>query len=212
MAIRLVAILVGASYGVTAALAALAVGQLVATAISGTAGTSRPRAGSRGREPTPARCRPPRDRLVRRPVERRHGRHLPAGGADARSCSASSRGRRRSATTASRSHRRAASPPRVRPSGSCSSPSRRATGSTAGERPVLRGVRRYSLAAAAVAAVAVPVFLVTMPWLVRVVFGSAVPPGGRRGAHRPRLRRDPARARLVEVVARDDRPAATYGS
>ena len=39
MAIRLVAILVGASFGVTEALAALAVGQLVATAIAGTAGT-----------------------------------------------------------------------------------------------------------------------------------------------------------------------------
>jgi len=39
------------------------------------------------------------------------------------------------------------------------------------KQSVLRGVRRYSLAAAAVAAVAVPVFLVAMPWLVRVVFG-----------------------------------------
>ena len=40
------------------------------------------------------------------------------------------------------------------------------------EQTVLRGVRRYSLGAAAVAAVAVPVFLLAMPWLVRVVFGS----------------------------------------
>ena len=40
------------------------------------------------------------------------------------------------------------------------------------EDSVLRGVRRYSIAAAGVAAVALPVFLVAMPWLVRVVFGS----------------------------------------
>ena len=40
------------------------------------------------------------------------------------------------------------------------------------EDSVLRGVRRYSVAAAGVAAVALPIFLVAMPWLVRVVFGS----------------------------------------
>jgi O-antigen/teichoic acid export membrane protein len=40
------------------------------------------------------------------------------------------------------------------------------------EEAVARGLRRYSLSAAVVAAVAVPVFLVAMPWLVRVVFGS----------------------------------------
>jgi O-antigen/teichoic acid export membrane protein len=37
---------------------------------------------------------------------------------------------------------------------------------------VLRGLRRYSLGAAGVALVSVPVFLLAMPWLVRVVFGS----------------------------------------
>jgi O-antigen/teichoic acid export membrane protein len=37
---------------------------------------------------------------------------------------------------------------------------------------VFRSLRRYSLGAAAVAAVALPVFLLAMPWLVRVVFGS----------------------------------------
>jgi O-antigen/teichoic acid export membrane protein len=36
---------------------------------------------------------------------------------------------------------------------------------------VLRGLRRYSLGAAAVAVVALPVFLLAMPWLVRIVFG-----------------------------------------
>ena len=40
------------------------------------------------------------------------------------------------------------------------------------EGNVLRGLRSYTLAALGVAAVAVPVFLVAMPWLVRVVFGS----------------------------------------
>jgi O-antigen/teichoic acid export membrane protein len=37
---------------------------------------------------------------------------------------------------------------------------------------VLRGVKRYSLAAAVVALVALPIFLLAMPWLVRVVFGA----------------------------------------
>jgi len=37
---------------------------------------------------------------------------------------------------------------------------------------VLHGVRRYSLGAAAVALVSLPIFLLAMPWLVRVVFGS----------------------------------------
>ena len=37
---------------------------------------------------------------------------------------------------------------------------------------VFRSLRRYSLGAAAVAVVALPVFLLAMPWLVRVVFGS----------------------------------------
>jgi len=37
---------------------------------------------------------------------------------------------------------------------------------------VLRGVKRYSLGAAVVALVSVPIFLLLMPWLVRVVFGE----------------------------------------
>lgn len=40
------------------------------------------------------------------------------------------------------------------------------------ERRVLDGVNRYMVSAAGVAAVALPVFLLAMPWLVRVVFGS----------------------------------------
>lgn len=39
------------------------------------------------------------------------------------------------------------------------------------ERDVVAGVRRYMLAAGALMAVAVPAFMLAMPWLVRVVFG-----------------------------------------
>ena len=41
------------------------------------------------------------------------------------------------------------------------------------ESEVLAGVRRYMAAAAGLMVIAVPVFLILMPWLVRVVFGSA---------------------------------------
>lgn len=41
------------------------------------------------------------------------------------------------------------------------------------ERGVVAGVRRYMLASGALMAVALPVFMVAMPWLIRVVFGSA---------------------------------------
>jgi O-antigen/teichoic acid export membrane protein len=41
---------------------------------------------------------------------------------------------------------------------------------------LLRGLRSYTLAALGVAALAVPIFLVAMPWLVRVVFGSVYLP------------------------------------
>ncbi len=40
------------------------------------------------------------------------------------------------------------------------------------ERDVVAGVRRYMIAAGGLMIIAVPAFLVTMPWLVRVVFGS----------------------------------------
>jgi O-antigen/teichoic acid export membrane protein len=41
------------------------------------------------------------------------------------------------------------------------------------EQGVLAGVRRYMAAAAGLMVVALPVFLILMPWLVRIVFGSA---------------------------------------
>jgi O-antigen/teichoic acid export membrane protein len=40
------------------------------------------------------------------------------------------------------------------------------------EQDVIAGIRTYSRAAAGIAAISVPVFLVLMPWLVRVVFGE----------------------------------------
>jgi O-antigen/teichoic acid export membrane protein len=40
------------------------------------------------------------------------------------------------------------------------------------EQSVMRGVRRYSMAAATLMVVAVPLFYAAMPWLIRVVFGS----------------------------------------
>jgi O-antigen/teichoic acid export membrane protein len=40
------------------------------------------------------------------------------------------------------------------------------------ERRVLDGVKRYMVGAATVAAVAVPVFMLAMPWLIHVVFGE----------------------------------------
>jgi O-antigen/teichoic acid export membrane protein len=44
------------------------------------------------------------------------------------------------------------------------------------ERKVLEGVRRYMVGAAAVAVVSVPVFMWAMPWLVEVVFGEEYAP------------------------------------
>ncbi len=41
------------------------------------------------------------------------------------------------------------------------------------EREVIAGVRRYMAAAAGLMVIAVPLFLILMPWLVRLVFGSA---------------------------------------
>ena len=41
------------------------------------------------------------------------------------------------------------------------------------ERAVIAGVRRYMAAAAGLMVVAVPLFLILMPWLVRLVFGQA---------------------------------------
>jgi len=44
------------------------------------------------------------------------------------------------------------------------------------ERTVIAGVRRYMAAAAGLMVIAVPVFLILMPWLIRIVFGSAYTP------------------------------------
>jgi len=41
------------------------------------------------------------------------------------------------------------------------------------EREVLAGVRRYMAAAAGLMVIVLPLFLILMPWLVRIVFGSA---------------------------------------
>jgi O-antigen/teichoic acid export membrane protein len=41
------------------------------------------------------------------------------------------------------------------------------------EREVIAGVRRYMAAAAGLMVIALPLFLILMPWLVRIVFGSA---------------------------------------
>jgi O-antigen/teichoic acid export membrane protein len=40
------------------------------------------------------------------------------------------------------------------------------------QRRVLEGVKRYMAGAATVAAIAVPIFMLAMPWLIRVVFGD----------------------------------------
>ena len=78
-----------------------------------------------------------------------------------------------------------------------------------GERTgILAGIRRYTRWAGAIMLVAVPVFFVAMPWLVDLVFGSEYDDAVDRGAHRAARRRDPLRARLDEVAARHDRPAA----
>jgi len=169
MGIRLVAILVGASLGVTETLAALVVGQVVATAIVGTAGQL-------------ALQRFPRATVSSLGDDRREILSFVA-----QSSIATGVISLRTAltpvvlgvvagTTQVGYYRIALSPQ----SGfsAASAPVRLVllTEQTRDwehgrEQSVLHGVRRYSLAAAAVAAVAVPVFLVAMPWLVRVVFG-----------------------------------------
>ena len=77
---------------------------------------------------------------------------------------------------------------------------------------VLRGVKRYSLGGrgrrARRRAGLPPRDAVARAGRLR----RGVPPGGRRGADRPRLGRDPARARLVEVAPRHDRAARACGS
>jgi O-antigen/teichoic acid export membrane protein len=170
MGVRLVAIVVGASIGVTAALGALAVGQLVATAIVGTAGTVALRRFPR------AETRPlgsDRREIVSFVVQS----SVATGVVSLRTALTPVLLGVVAGTTQVGYYRVALAPQ----SGfsAASAPVRLVllTEQTRDweygrEQTVLRGLRRYSLGAAAVAAVAVPVFLLAMPWLVRVVFGS----------------------------------------
>jgi O-antigen/teichoic acid export membrane protein len=170
MGIRLAAILVGASFGLTETLAALAVGQLAATGIAGTAGMVA---------------------LRRFPIG--EGRAL---GSDRReivsfvlqsSIATGVISLRAALTpvllgvvagTTQVGYYRVALAPQSGFS-AASAPVRLVllTEQTRDwehgrEQTVLRGVKRYSLGAAAVALVSLPVFLLAMPWLVRVVFGA----------------------------------------
>ena len=206
MGIRLVAILVGASIGVTAALGALAVGQLFATAVVGTAGAVALR-----RFP-PAEARPlgsDRREIVSFIVQS----SIATGVVSLRAALTPVLLGVVAGTTQVGYYRVALAPQ----SGfsAASAPVRLVllTEQTRDweygrEQTVLRGVRRYSLGAAAIAAVVragLPARdALARPGRVR----ERVPPRGGRRAHRPRLGRDPARARLVEVAAGHDRPTA----
>ncbi len=170
MGIRLVAILIGASFGVTEALAAMVVGQLIATVIAGTAGAVALRRFPRGE----ARAiGDDRREIVSFVVQS-------------------------SVATGVISHRAALTPVLLGVvAGTTQVGYYRValapqSGFSAASAPVrlvllteqtrdwehgraqtvLRGVKRYSLGAAAVALVSVPIFLLLMPWLVRVVFGE----------------------------------------
>jgi O-antigen/teichoic acid export membrane protein len=170
MAIRLVAILVGASFGVTEALAALAVGQLAATAIAGTAGTLALRRFPIGESRALGRDR---REIVSFVVQS----SIATGVISLRAALTPVLLGVVAGTTQVGYYRVALAPQ----SGfsAASAPVRLVllTEQTRdwehGRAPtVLRGVKRYSLAAAVVALVALPIFLLAMPWLVRVVFGA----------------------------------------
>jgi O-antigen/teichoic acid export membrane protein len=170
MAIRLVAILVGASFGVTAAFAALCVGQLVSTAISGSAGFAALRRFPRA---TPRPLGADRRALFSFVVQS----SIATGVISLRAALAPLLLGVVAGTTQVGYYRVALAPQ----SGfSAASAPVRLVLLTEQTRDwehgrvatVLRGVRRYSLGAAAVAVVSLPIFLLAMPWLVRVVFGS----------------------------------------
>jgi O-antigen/teichoic acid export membrane protein len=170
MAIRLVAILVGASFGVTEALAAMAIGQLAATAIAGVAGATALR-----RFPHGERRAIGEDRreIVSFVVQS----SVATGVISLRAALTPVLLGVVAGTTQVGYYRVAMAPQ----SGfsAASAPVRLVLlteqtrdwehGRT---QTVLRGVKRYSLGAAAVALVSVPIFLLLMPWLVRVVFGE----------------------------------------
>jgi O-antigen/teichoic acid export membrane protein len=170
MGIRLVAILVGASFGVTEALAAMAVGQLAATAIAGTAGTV-------------ALRRFPRSEQRALGADRREivsfvVQSSVATGVISLRAALTPVVLGLVAGTTQVGYYRVALAPQSGFS-AASAPVRLVllTEQTRDwehgrAQTVLRGVRRYSLGAAAVALVSLPVFLLAMPWLVRVVFGS----------------------------------------
>jgi len=170
MGIRLVAILVGAQVGVTAALGAIALGQLLATTIVGIAGASALRRFPRSEQRTLGADR-------REIVSFVAQSSIATGVISLRSALTPVLLGVVAGTTQVGYYRIALAPQ----SGfqAASAPVRLVllTEQTRDweygrEQTVLRGVRSYTLGAAAVAAVAVPVFLVAMPWLVRVVFGA----------------------------------------
>src|SRR6187401_377498 len=170
MAIRLVAIVLGASVGVAAAFAALCVGQLVSTAVSGSAGLAALRRFPRA---TPRPIGSDRRELLSFVVQS----SVATGVISLRAALAPVLLGVAAGTTQVGYYRVALAPQ----SGfsAASAPVRLVllTEQTRDwehgrEGNVLRGLRSYTLAALGVAAVAVPVFLIAMPWLVRVVFGS----------------------------------------
>jgi O-antigen/teichoic acid export membrane protein len=170
MGIRLVAIVVGASIGVTAAMGALAIGQVAATAISGTAGLFALR---RFPLAPPRSLGPDRREIVSFVLQS----SVATGVLSLRAALAPVLLGMVAGTTQVGYYRVALAPQ----SGfsAASAPVRLVllTEQTRdwehGRAPtVLRGLRRYSLGAAAVAAISLPIFLLLMPWLVRVVFGA----------------------------------------
>jgi O-antigen/teichoic acid export membrane protein len=170
MGIRLIAILVGASFGVTETLVALALGQVVATGIAGTAGIVALR---RFPHAKPEPLGDDRPTIVSFVVHS----SVATGVLSLRAALTPVLLGVVAGTTQVGYYRVALAPQ----SGfsAASAPVRLVllTEQTRDwehgrEQVVVRGLRRYTLAAAAVAAVALPVFLLAMPWLVRVVFGS----------------------------------------
>jgi len=170
MGIRLVAILIGASFGVTEALAAMVVGQLVATVIAGTAGAVALRRFPRGEA-----------RAIgedRREIVSFVAQSSVATGVISLRAALTPVLLGVVAGTTQVGYYRVALAPQSGFS-AASAPVRLVllTEQTRDwehgrAQTVLRGVKRYSLGAAAVALVSVPIFLLLMPWLVRVVFGE----------------------------------------
>ena len=172
---------------------------------SGSSRSAASRRRRRGRSREDVRGHP----LLRRPVERRDGRHLAAD--DARSDRA--RRRRRPDPGRSLPHRPdAADRSRRRElAGAARAPHRadarlgegRAHGRARRDRAPTRSGRGRSCC------VAVPVFFLAMPWLVRVVFGDDYEGAVDAARDRPARRGDPLRPRVDEVASRHDRaPAA----